>query len=79
MAHSARLRWLINATADLFELPAPTEVEQLFRDPDAFTIVYAFLRCQVDAIVFFYQPKEVRFPAAITDVCRGCRHAARGV
>lgn len=70
MAHSARLRWLINATTDLFELPAPTEVEQLFRDPDAFSIVYAFLRSQVDAIVFFYQPKEVQFlpvfPACFT-------------
>ena len=58
---SVRLRWLIAAVADLLSLPSPTDVEQLLRDPDAAAIVYNFLRGPVEAVVFFYQPKEVRW------------------
>jgi hypothetical protein len=61
MSASPRLRWLCQNVTDLLGVGSPNEVEALLRDPDAAAIVSAFFRGQLDAVVFFYQPKEVPY------------------
>ena len=61
MSASPRLRWLCQTVTDLLGVGSPNEVEALLRDPDAAAIVSAFFRGQLDAVVFFYQPKEVLY------------------
>ncbi len=55
------MKWLSQTVADLLGVGSPNEVDALLRDADAAHIITAFLRGFVDAIVFFFQPKEVRF------------------
>lgn len=59
MFASPRVKWLSNAVCDLLGVGAPSEADALLRDPDAAAVVAAFLKGPLEAIVFFYQPKEV--------------------
>ena len=74
MLSSPRVKWLTQAVSDLLEMGNPAEAEALLRDPDALAVVTHFFRGNVDAIVFFFQPKEVGDrggPRARFESCRG--------
>ncbi len=55
-----RVRWMFQTVADCLELPSLGDVEAAVRDAESTSTINAFMKGQLESIVFLHQSKEVR-------------------